>query len=403
MPKYNSGLKYNSRTNYNSAPIIIFVNDSGSGGDVANIFVSVPIDDAGTGTDSALAAALISSIDSGLGADTVYMQYTTTVDDAGTGTDIVSIPDITVSVNDSGSGSDTINVIVNLFMNETGIGNDNMSVTGNIKATDTGQGNDSMVNFATIPLSDNANGLDIIKVAKTYYHVNSNGILQPLNVRILRDSHIDLMPEIKIETDTIPGKHGEIHFDSKLGVRAIELSVATEEYTVEQREALKRTMAQYLNPASDAKALVFADDLEKQYMVKYAGKIDLSQHHPTWMQFVIPFKSATSYIIGSFGEEHIGSGTLTNVGNQEAPLTIEIVGPATNPSVTVGTSTLTYSGTVNGGSMLVIDTEKMTVELDGVNALPDYSGGFPWLSVGDTAVIAASTGITVFRYRGRWL
>ncbi len=349
MPKYNSGLKYNSRTNYNSAPIIIFVNDSGGGNDSVDVFVANPINETATAIDEALIEALLN------------------------------------------------------FEEDNGKGTDNVSTTGNVSVSDAMQGNDTVVAFATISASDTANSFDIIKVAKTYYLVDSNGILQPLNVRVLRDSHIDLMPEIKIETDTIPGKHGEIHFDSKLGVRAIELSVATEEYTVEQREALKRTMAQYLNPASDAKALVFADDLEKQYMVKYAGKIDLSQHHPTWMQFVIPFKSATSYIMGAFEEEHIGSGTLTNVGNQETPLTIEIVGPVTNPSVTVGASTLAYSGTVNAGSMLVIDTEKMTVELDGMNVLPNYSGGFPWLSVGDTAVIAASTGITVFRYRGRWL
>lgn len=348
MPKYNSGLKYNNKSAYNSAPIIIFVTDSGSGGDALEVLVAVPIDETGTGIDAALVNALISAIDGGVGADST-------------------------------------------------------TATGNIAATDSGQGDDSIITSATVEPTDSGVGTDLAQVAKTYYLVDENNVLQPLNVKVLRDSLIDLLPEIKVNSDTIPGRHGEIYFDSKLGVRAIELSVATEEYTVEQREALKRTIAQYLNPVSDAKALMFASDLEKQYMVKYAGKIDLSQHHPTWMQFVIPFKSATSYIIGSFEEEHIGSGTLTNVGNEETPLTIEIVGPATNPSVTVGTSTLAYSGTVNGGSVLVIDTEKMTVELDGVNALPDYSGGFPWLSVGDTAVIAASTGITVFRYRGRWL
>lgn len=286
---------------------------------------------------------------------------------------------------------------------DTGAGQDKATTIGDILASDNGQGNDSVITSATTGIDDSGTGTDMTSVAKTYYLVTADNVLLPLNVKVLRDSHIDLMPEIKTEADTIPGRHGEIHFDSKLGARAIELKVLANDFTPAEREQLKRTMAQYLNPVDGAKPLVFADDLEKQYMVKYAGKIDLSQHHPTWMQFVIPFKSATSYIIGSFEEEHIGSGTLTNVGNEETPLTIEIVGPATNPSVTVGTSTLTYSGTVNGGSVLVIDTEKMTVELDGVNALPDYSGGFPWLSVGDTAVIAASTGITVFRYRGRWL
>jgi phage-related protein len=181
------------------------------------------------------------------------------------------------------------------------------------------------------------------------------------------------------------------------------LSIATEEYTVDERAVLKRTLAQYLSPVGDAKTLVFANDLEKQYLVKFAGKIDLAEHNPSWMQFVLPFKSATSFIKGSFEEVQVGSGTITNVGNEPAPLTIEIAGPVTNPSVVVGTYTLTYAGTINTGSTLIIDVEAMTVELDGVNAVPDYAGGFPWLSVGNTNVTAASAGTTTFKYRGRWL
>ena len=236
---------------------------------------------------------------------------------------------------------------------------------------------------------------------KTDYLVDENNILQPLNVKVMRDSSIDLMPEPKADTDTIPGRHGEIYFGSKLGARAIELKVLASDFTAEEREDLKHTMAAYLSPIGDAKALVFADDLEKQYMVKYAGKIDPTQY-PTWLQFVIPFKSALSYILGSFEEIQIGSGTITNAGNEETPLTIEIAGPVTNPSITIGTYTLIYTGTIDSGSTLIIDVEAMTVKLDGVNAVPDYSGGFPWLSAGNTTVTAASAGTTTFRYRGRW-
>lgn len=349
MAKYNSGLRYNSRISYNSAPIIIFITDSGIGNDTVEVVsVLVAIEDSGVGADTALINALISAIDSGLGQDSA-------------------------------------------------------TATATITASDSGQGNDSIITSAVITANDSGVGVDSAQVAKPYFFVTEDGILQPLNVKVLRDSHVDLMPEIKVNSDTIPGRHGEIYFDSKLGARVIELSVLTEEYTVSQREALKRTLAQYLNPTGEAKSLVFFDDIEKQYLVKYAGKIDISQHYPSWMQFVIPFKSASPFIQGSFEMVQSGSGTLNNDGNVETPLTIEIAGPATNPSVTVGTYTLSYAGTINSGSTLIIDTEKLTAELDGVNVLPDYSGGFPWLSAGNTNVIGPGSGTTTFKWRARYL
>lgn len=347
MSKYNSGLNYNSKNAYNSAPIIIFIYDSGSGSDSVEVFAAVPIDETGTGVDAALVNALVSAIDSGLGVDSI-------------------------------------------------------TATATVTTSDTGQGNESISTSATVNTTDTGHGTDLVAVAKTYYLVDSDNVLQPLNVKVLRDSLVDLLPEIKVGSDTVPGKHGEIYFDSKLGARVIELKVLSNDFTAEEREALKRTMAAYLNPIGDAQPLVFADELEKQYMVKYAGKIDPTQY-PTWMQFTLPFKSASPYILGTFEEMQVGSGTLVNVGNESTPLTLEIAGPAINPSVVVGTYTLTYTGTINSGSTLIIDVENMTVELDGVNALPNYTGGFPWLSVGNTTVVAASAGTTTFRWTARWL
>lgn len=211
-----------------------------------------------------------------------------------------------------------------------------------------------------------------------------------------------MMPEIRTTEEEIPGRHGEIYFDSKLGARIIELPVLANNITPSEREALKRTLAQYLNSAQGVKPLVFSDDIEKQYEVKYAGKIGLEQF-PTWMKFTIPFKTVSPYIQGSFEQTHVGDGTLSNVGNFETPLTIEIDGPVTNPSVTVGEDTLFYTGTIDSGSKLIIDVEMLTVELDGVNVLADYSGGFPWLPEGNTTVTGASAGTTTFKWRGRWL
>lgn len=348
MAKYNTGLRYNSKINYSSAPIIIFITDSGNGSDSVEIVsVFVAVEDTGTGIDTASINSLVSVIDSSIGAD-----------------------DVTA--------------IANVLAIDSGQVNETISITVNAEAMDTGTGADAAM------------------VAKTYYLVDANNTLRPLNVKVLSDSMIDLMPEIKVESDVIPGRHGEIYFDSKLGVRVIELKVLSNDFAVEDREALKRTMAQYLSPTGEAKPLVFFDDIEKQYLVKYAGKIDLTQY-PTWMQFTLPFKSASPYIQGSFEMIHSGSGMLNNKGNLETPLVIEIAGPVSNPIVSVGIYTLTYTGTIDEGSTLIIDVENMAAELDGVNVLPDYSGGFPWLSVGYTTVTGASAGTTTFRWRARYL
>jgi len=82
---------------------------------------------------------------------------------------------------------------------------------------------------------------------------------------------------------------------------------------------------------------------------------------------------------------------------------IEIAGPVTNPSVTVGGQTLSYTGSLAAGDKVVIDTEKMTVTFNGVNALGSYSGGFPKLQPGDTEVTAAAGGTTTWKWRDRWV
>lgn len=404
MSRFNSGYRYNTRTNYNSAPVLdvirdyaagtdiaflgdnvaISSDDGGRSGDTAEFSVSAPLNETGTGTETVWFGAVYPVIDSLLGQDTVNVRYILMLDEAGAGSD-TNAPGITaMSMTDMGAGGDVI------------------IKTGSIPVTDRGLAHEAPDADAGIGLIDSAGGFDAINLSKTYYMVTADNTLWPLNVKVLRDSEIDLMPEIKFETDSIPGRPGEVYFDSKLGARVIELKVLANGFTIEEREGLKRNLARYLNPVDGVKPVVFADDLEKQYLVKYAGKIEVNQY-PNWMELVIPFKSASPYIQGAFEIMQEGSGTLTNAGNTETPLTIQITGPVTNPSVVISPYTLTYTGSVNAGSQLTIDTEKLTVELDGANVLPNYSGGFPWLAVGDTAVAGAAGGTTTFRYRGRWL
>jgi len=322
--------------------------------------------------------------------------------DVSAGSDAISSLLASIFSTDSGAGSESVLATVTLSpISDAGTGNDSISLTSNIDVSDTGIGDEGLFLTCQIAIADTGIGQEIVGIAKTFFIIDSDSVLQPLGVLVLQDSRYDLVPPLKEYTDEIPGRHGEINFGNKLDGRLLELHVASVDgLAPEQKEALKRDFAKYLNPVTGAKNLIFSDDIEKTYTVKYAGKIDLTQY-ADWMEFVIPFKIANPYIIGSFEKKQTGSGALFNSGNVETPVIIQIAGAITNPSITFGAYTLTYTGIIPDGQTLVVDTEKKTVMLNGANALNNWSGGFPKLQPGNTSVTADNK--VTFIWRERWV
>jgi phage-related protein len=232
--------------------------------------------------------------------------------------------------------------------------------------------------------------------------VDSDGILQPLGVKVVGDSRYEILPGTREYTEPIPGRAGEFDFGCDFEPRILELHCAME-VLAQNRPAAIRTIASQLNPLSGAQSLTFADEPGKVYSVRYSGKLEIKNKYPTWFDFIIPFKMFDPYILGAVQKSLTGSGTATNDGNVAAPFTLTIQGAVTNPSVTVGGYTMIYNGTVALGSVLIIDTEKLTAMLDGVNALPNFNGVFPRLQPGDNAVTAAAGGTTVLNWLDRWI
>lgn len=233
------------------------------------------------------------------------------------------------------------------------------------------------------------------------FFVDENSILQPLGVRVTGDSRYELLPATRDNTEEIPGRHGEIDFGTELKARLLELQVVTPDgLNVREKSRLKSLYAMYLDPTKGTKKLVFADDIEKTYMVKYSGKIDLD-NYATWLKFTIPFKMSNPFIIGSFEKTLIGSGTLVNEGTEETGLIIEINGSATNPSLTIDGETLSYNHAISTGQKLIIDTERQTARIGDMNTLDDYNGVFPMLQPGETKVTSSSN--TTIRWRDKWI
>ena len=274
-----------------------------------------------------------------------------------------------------------------------------------IEVSDAGHAQEVLSLLANIATADTGTGIDTISIVKmdteNYLIITQDSILEPLKLHVMRDSKVELLPQTRDMTEEIPGRHGEFDFGTEYKARNIILQVATPDgLSQKEKEDLKRKIAKYLNPVAGAKKLVYLDDMDKRYTVKLSGKIDPT-NYVDWFQFEIPLKMSDPLIESL--EEHllIGGGTITNAGNFETGLIIEIAGPVTNPSVTVGTETLSYTGTVADGETLIIDTDKQTVKIGNTNVVGDYNGVFPYLPPGDTS-ITASSNVTV-KWRDKWI
>lgn len=354
MANYNSKRTYNKKltnggANYNSGPFLILILDSGYGMDeVKNILSSPAIADSAIGQDS---IALIASIE--------------VIDEA------ISI--------------ETISASTSIYVQDSALCQDLLSIVSNIDVSDSGAGQ------------------DFISTVGAFFVIDSNSILHPLGVLVLRDSRFEPIPSTRDIEEEIPGKHGAFDFGTEFGTRNIELHVATDEgYAPLEKAQLQQIFAKYLDPTKGAKTLIFSDDVEKTYMVKYSGKIDLTMY-PTWFDFTLPFKMSDPFIIGSFEKIQVGSGTITNSGTFETPMVIEISGPATNPSLIIGNDTLSYTGTISSGQTLVINTNNGagTAKIGTTNAMAGYNGVFPMLQPGSTNVTAGSN--VIIRWRDKWV
>ena len=250
--------------------------------------------------------------------------------------------------------------------------------------------------------SGNVSITGILKSLYFYFLVSINSILQPLGLHILRDSKRDVFPSVKEETEELPGKNGVIHFDSRLGAKALKFNVVSPNDSDSSIDDLQHEYARHLDASKGLRPLVFEQDDRKTYYVKYAGKI-LPNRYAKWMDFIIPFKMTDPFIHGTYEKEIIGSGTAFNEGNEDTALKIVLLGPLTNPEIIIGNSTLVYSGTIADGSTVVIETESgIAIQNGDTNVLDKITGKLPYLlPPGDTEITASAQ--IKFYFRSRWL
>ena len=183
-------------------------------------------------------------------------------------------------------------------------------------------------------------------------YVNENRILEPLDLVVLRDSRVDLFPRIKERVEEIPGRHGEVSFGSKLEPRILELHVVVkEEFPFKEREIRKREIAQYLNPTTGHKVLVFADEPDKQYFVKYSGIVDIDRQYTSWFEFTIPFKCSDPYIYSKLNvKEKLITSSLTtiNLSDNDSMDTLPVIIVENEGVTAIGGFTISYLQEIEG-------------------------------------------------------
>lgn len=248
-----------------------------------------------------------------------------------------------------------------------------------------------------------------------------------------------ILPATRDRTIEIPGKHGAYDFGADLNIRQFSLPLVwTKELTQKALQERAREFAAFLtdgNGRPRTLKLAFDYETEKYYMVRYSGSLDIERLLSLGF-FELPliafdpfaYASANAYDNDPALEYDTGlhyddghmydnptgfswaysrhrSG-LFNFSSHSAPLILKIEGTVTNPKI-INESTGEELGLPSiSGEALEVDSEKMTVKKDGVNALNDMSGDFLELVSGDNGLVfqGSSPNATVtYRWKHKFL
>lgn len=216
--------------------------------------------------------------------------------------------------------------------------------------------------------------------------------LGALGCTLTSETSIEVLPDRKIRTVSIKGRHGSIITGSRMGIRKLDLVLHLEASSYFNLLSLEDTLTDMFNPLGGFKDLILEWDPLSVYKVKYAGNSAVKE----WIKdgrVDISLKTKDPYIY-STEKVKAGVGTIRNEGTFPTPLVITIAGPASNPAISVGDEEISYTGAIASGSSLIIDGENYLVTMGGVNVLALLEGDIPSLPAGIVTVGCTSGSIS---------
>jgi predicted phage tail component-like protein len=261
-----------------------------------------------------------------------------------------------------------------------------------------------------------------------------NGVKSSTYNIVAKSLNRPILPTLRSRELAIPGKHGTYDFgDNTYENRIIEVELRYIGTSFEELRTRTRQIASWLNGFSGKKNLVFDDEPDKWYVSKIysaVGLTNLFKIGETTVQFECePFAYALleeydetfEYDTGELydagliypnartvydwtflapyfnirnGDSREWCGfpwsynphmtSLYNHATIETPFTITIYGEVENPRIYQETTSaeFTISANMTSGSTMIIDSENMTVTLNGTNYLHKMTGDFLNLEVG---------------------
>ncbi len=251
--------------------------------------------------------------------------------------------------------------------------------------------------------------------------IRNDGTIEPLGLKILRESKLQLTAPTRDIKDSSDEFDGEIDFGAELKCGHWMLVGITDEgLNTTGKMQVRRNIAGHLNTLRlNGGYLKYESDPEKSIFIRMSGRAEIEEY-PSWLKVHIPLKvnpfwesedeninwpnQQPAVGMGDVNDENFESpATVYNAGNADAPIIMEITGPATNPEIIIGDEILTYFGTLTASDKLEINTGHGTVKFNGQNGLGNYEGGFPFIHPGRTTVDYEGDGEITVKWRDTWI
>ena len=250
-----------------------------------------------------------------------------------------------------------------------------------------------------------------------------------------------LLPAKRKQEIRIPGRNGTYDFgDNTYENVIIPVLIQCIADDFPELRTRARTIAAWLSQ-DVYKPLVFTDEPDKYYLAKIYDSVSFDKivelapgelstinfecsplaysiDEDMWLDQVVKNEAQTIQNGGTYKVVPVIIITPMTVGDDE-DIAVEVTGALnpedgdtittlTNPALTIGANTLVYTGTVNEGETLRINTDTYQVAKNSTNVLANISGSWPVLAIGDNTISLVDTtsecgGNIQVIFRKRWL
>lgn len=217
---------------------------------------------------------------------------------------------------------------------------------------------------------------------------------------------------------TVPYMQGAYDFGATMGPRKFTLECAFIARNHTELQERVSALAGFLLDGDGrprTMAIVFANQPDRQYMVRYSGDLQIDRIAGLGM-FTLPFTAYDPFAYSTYESQDINVDSLIvvdsdiyvdteysfpitspqtltvyNYGNQNAQPIIEISGAFSSLSLSVGGVVFTYNVPISG--TLILDFARKTARIGTANVLQNTNAQFGKLPPGTSTIVVGGTGL----------